>query len=52
MKDCVAACLLGVAAAPTIAIVHLATSTPVRFIEPARLPDLSRDPPLKPPPIS
>ena len=51
MSDCLASCLLAVAATPVISVAHIATSPDVPFIEPARLADSSSDPPLKPPPI-
>ena len=51
MSDCLAACLLGVAAAPALSVGLPATSPVVAFVEPARLADTASDPPLKPPPI-
>jgi len=51
MSDCLASCLLGVAAAPAISVAHITLSPDVPFIEPARLAETVSDPPLKPPPI-
>ena len=51
MRDCLAACLLGVAATPTASVARIVIASSVVNVEPARLTETSSDPPLKPPPI-
>lgn len=51
MSDCLASCLLAVAAAPAVSVVHVIATGPVAFIDPGPPAGNSSDPPLKPPPI-
>jgi hypothetical protein len=52
MKDCLAACTLAVAIAPSIFSVHVVSSVAEAFVDSSYRATAPSDPPLKPPPIA